>query len=450
MYIRKTKTRSINNTNHFTYRLVESRRDPVGKVKQHTLLNLGAHYSIIEESDLPLLSQRIENIITGQQSLLPLTDNLETEAQRIANLVIKKHAKPLIYDDKNDRVQYREVDIGTIENSDIKTVGSEHLAYETAKKINLIGILSECGLSEKEINSAMATIIGRLIAPGSEVSTVKYLRNNSALDEILATDFSNLHKKSIQDFLKAHYSIQNEFSTAFSSSLIKARAVELVQRLHKINEILVNLRANIIQIGGEQIVTYLTRSMLMGTIYEYADLNRIPPSAFSGRNMPPGSRNTNAAADPSDSFGEIHQSLKVISSCARRFAFEAKKYTDKEVRELIKQREEVEKQDWIQKLKGMTKEERQQEMRNKKLGLGAYAVGGSRDIYTYRASRWDQEQAERARYGHTDFEYPGVGPEGYAQPQGRPTDGNGFPIYNLPGAQDAGDYSHTQRNDEDY
>lgn len=197
MYIRKTKTRSINNTNHFTYRLVESTRDPAGKVKQHTLLNLGAHYSIIEESDLPLLSQRIENIIIGQQSLLPLTDNLETEAQRIANLVIKKHAKPLIHDDKNDQVQYREVDIGTIENSDIKTVGSEHLAYETAKKINLIGILSECGLSEKEINSAMATIIGRLIAPGSEVSTVNYLRNNSALDEILATDFSNLHKNKL-------------------------------------------------------------------------------------------------------------------------------------------------------------------------------------------------------------------------------------------------------------
>jgi len=210
MYIRKTKTRSINKINHFSYRLVESRRDANGKVKQHTLLNLGAHYNVVEESDHPLLSQRIENIIVGQQSLLPLTDNLETEAQRVANLVIKKHAKPLIYEDKKDQAQYREVDIGAIENSDIKTVGSEHLAYETAKKINLIGILSECGLSAKEINGAMATIIGRLIAPGSEVSTANYLRNNSALDEILATDFSNLHKNKlykISDLLLKH---QNE------------------------------------------------------------------------------------------------------------------------------------------------------------------------------------------------------------------------------------------------
>ena len=83
MYIRKTKTRSINNADHYSYRLVESRRDSNGKVKQHTFLNLGAHYNIVAETDHPLLSQRIENIIIGQQSLLPLTDDLETEAQRI-------------------------------------------------------------------------------------------------------------------------------------------------------------------------------------------------------------------------------------------------------------------------------------------------------------------------------------------------------------------------------
>ena len=47
---------------------------------------------------------------------------------------------------------------------------------------------------QKEINAFLASIIGRLITPGSEVSTVNYLRNNSALDEILDSDFSNLHK----------------------------------------------------------------------------------------------------------------------------------------------------------------------------------------------------------------------------------------------------------------
>ena len=194
MYIRKTKTRVINGVDHFTYRMVESRRDANGKVKQHTLLNLGAHYDLIPEADHSILSQRVVNIITGQLSLLPLSEKLETEAQRIANLIIKKHAKPLSTDGKKIDARYEHVDITSIENTDVKTIGVEYLAYEAAKKISLPEILLKCGFSEKEVDGALASIIGRLIAPGSEVSTVNYLRNNSALDEILNTDFSNLHK----------------------------------------------------------------------------------------------------------------------------------------------------------------------------------------------------------------------------------------------------------------
>jgi hypothetical protein len=197
MYIRKTKTRVINGIDHFTYRMVESSRDVSGKVKQYTLLNLGAHYDLIPESDFPIVAQRVNNIITGQLSLLPLTDALETEAQRVATLIIKKHAQPLPTNDDKINPVYEHVDLTSIENSDVKTVGIEHLTYETAKKISLPQILSECGLSTKEVNSALASIIGRLIAPGSEVSTVNYLRNNSALDEILGTDFSNLHKNKL-------------------------------------------------------------------------------------------------------------------------------------------------------------------------------------------------------------------------------------------------------------
>ena len=194
MYIRKTKTRVINEVEHFTYRMVESSRDPNGKVKQRTLLNLGAHYDVIPVSDHPLISQRVENIITGQLSLLPLTDELESEAQRVANLIIRKHAQPLNINENKANAIYEHVDIATIENCNVKSVGIEHLAYETAKKISLPQILSESGLSKKEVDGALASIIGRLIAPGSEVSTANYLRNNSALDEILDTDFSNLHK----------------------------------------------------------------------------------------------------------------------------------------------------------------------------------------------------------------------------------------------------------------
>ena len=194
MYIRKTKTRVINGVDHYTYRIVESRRDEHDKVKQHTLLNLGAHYDLVPEEDHSILAQRVDNIIMGQLSLLPLSETLETEAQRIANLIIKKHSTSLVGHNNKKDARYEHVDITSIENIDVKTIGVEHLAYETAKKISLPKILLNSGFSPKEVNAALASIIGRLIAPGSEVSTVNYLRNNSALDEILDTDFSNLHK----------------------------------------------------------------------------------------------------------------------------------------------------------------------------------------------------------------------------------------------------------------
>lgn len=193
MYIRKTKTKVINNVSYYTYRMVESVRSG-NKVKQRTLLNLGAQYKTIAESDYDLLSERVENIITGQQRLLPLNDKLETEAQRIAHLIIKKHSQPIAPSSKGSESKYELVDLSTIENSDVRTVGAEHLSYEISKQLNLPQILAGCGLSEKESKDALATIIGRLIFPGSELYTADCLRHKSALDEVLGTDFSSLHK----------------------------------------------------------------------------------------------------------------------------------------------------------------------------------------------------------------------------------------------------------------
>ena len=53
----------------------------------------------------------------------------------------------------------------------------------------------------------MATIIGCLLSPASEVSTCDYLRNKSALDEVMGVDFSGLSKNklyAISDLLLKH------------------------------------------------------------------------------------------------------------------------------------------------------------------------------------------------------------------------------------------------------
>ena len=205
MFIIKTQTRKCKDTKYYTFKLVENSRTPTNKIYRKTLLNLGHNYCTIQENEWKSLTTCIENILAGVIPLLPLPDHIEREAQRIANLLIKKHGKEI--STINNGKHYETIDIESIENSDVRSVGAEHLAYETVKKIHLPQILEQVGFSQKQVYIALATIIGRLLSLGSEVSTCDYLRNKSALDEVMGVDFSELSKNklyAISDLLLKH------------------------------------------------------------------------------------------------------------------------------------------------------------------------------------------------------------------------------------------------------
>ena len=92
MFIRQTKTRSsTTGESYITFRLVASKR--VGKqVRQRTLLNLGRQFTLAKD-DWPLLCTRIEQILSGQGSLLHESAAIEALAQRYAaRLVVGRHS----------------------------------------------------------------------------------------------------------------------------------------------------------------------------------------------------------------------------------------------------------------------------------------------------------------------------------------------------------------------
>jgi len=83
MFIRKTKIGNAKNGEvYYTFRLVASQRVG-GKVSQKTLLNLGKNFSLPREQWSQLCG-RIDQILTGQLSLLPVEEELEELAQHLA------------------------------------------------------------------------------------------------------------------------------------------------------------------------------------------------------------------------------------------------------------------------------------------------------------------------------------------------------------------------------
>ena len=187
MYIRKTQCQKKKAGGHyFTYRLVESRRTEKG-VRQRTLLNLGVDFSLPREQ-WPDLTKRIEDILRGQQSLL----DIDTDIERLA----QGYASRIIISDQDvsdpDNIDYREVDLDSIEMSRPRSVGGEHVTLEALRFLGLDKKLGELGFNGPQTAAAIGTIIGRACAPGSELATHAWLRERSGLGELIDYDFEGL------------------------------------------------------------------------------------------------------------------------------------------------------------------------------------------------------------------------------------------------------------------
>ena len=200
MFIRRARTRNkATGEAYFTHRLVASLR--AGKqVRQVTLLNLGRHFDL-PQSDWPRLCARIEAWLAAQPGLLAETKPIETLAQRYAARLTANHAAreaiprtPLGSHGPDAAIpsppaDFAEVDIASLQLTRPRSVGVEAVGLAAIGWIGLTPILQNLGFNGVQRAAVAASLIGRMAAPGSELSTWQWVRGRSALGELLDTDF---------------------------------------------------------------------------------------------------------------------------------------------------------------------------------------------------------------------------------------------------------------------
>ena len=190
MYIRQTKTSNkASGEGYYTFRLVASER--IGsKVRQVTRLNLGSNFTLPQE-DWPLLCIRIEQILSKQSSLIPVSDEIETMAQAYAaRLLTDRQSVGTV--SAITASEYHEVDINSLELIRPRSVGVEHIGLSALDLLGLPGILEAVGLNGIQQAAAIGNIIGRMATPGSELATWHWLRERSALGELMDVNFETL------------------------------------------------------------------------------------------------------------------------------------------------------------------------------------------------------------------------------------------------------------------
>ena len=191
MYIRRTTIKSRKDGKpYYTYRLVESVRTQKG-VRQRTLLNLGRGFSYPRET-WPDLAACIGEILHGQSRLIPLSAGLETAAQKYAALMIQAQARADEFRKEEEKQDDHIVDIDSLEVQRPCSIGAGYVAYEVFKQLELDSKLTELGFNRHQLNAAIGTVIGRVVNPGSELSTHDWLQNHSGLGELTDYDYGSM------------------------------------------------------------------------------------------------------------------------------------------------------------------------------------------------------------------------------------------------------------------
>jgi len=201
MYIRAVKQAAKKTGKKYqTFRLVESVRTERG-VRQRLMLNLGSSFSVPREQ-WKQLANRIEEIVSGQAVMFMPEPQLEKIAQKYARALSLKQSTalpqasptPATSADSNPQANadYHCVDINSLANSNISTIGGEHVAHQTILQLGLDKQLKALGLNPVQVAASMGTIIGRILHPSSERETHKWLQEKSGLGELINYDFNRL------------------------------------------------------------------------------------------------------------------------------------------------------------------------------------------------------------------------------------------------------------------
>jgi transposase len=171
-----------------SHRLMESFRTPRGP-RQRKIIDLGR--LDIPKDDWKLLADRIEELLSGQQTFTTPPDHIETLAQHYAQLIRQKEMQSLPGTEKALSDWYT-VDLNSFAPGQSRTIGGESLGYDAFQKLDFPRMLANLGLSPEQIQQAALLIIGRLLHPASERETAIWGKELSGLDELLGSSFGHL------------------------------------------------------------------------------------------------------------------------------------------------------------------------------------------------------------------------------------------------------------------
>jgi hypothetical protein len=160
------------------YRLVEGLRDENGKVKHHTLLNIGFLDTILTIDQINVVGRILNNRYQKKSELF------DVQADEICIKVADDLWNKLLLNKKFDAEMFsessRKVEIDKIVHKEGREIGAEWLCYQTLEELGVGLLLRGQGFSEEQVQLALTQIISRAVYPASELRTSSWIKETLA------------------------------------------------------------------------------------------------------------------------------------------------------------------------------------------------------------------------------------------------------------------------------
>jgi len=215
MFIRIAKTKNPKTGKvYVSHQLVETVQTEKGP-RNRVLLYLGR--LDLPKDVLKVLAQALEDRLNRRTSLFPLAPEIEA----IVTDALAKNQPEARKGGHSRKSGPRPtgapvVSCDSLETSHVRSLGPEMVAHQAWQRLDVDSVLIAAGFSPRERALAEAVVVGRLIAPGSELSTHRWLSSRSVLPEILGHGLEAVGKDAVYVVADRLWAVKDRLETALA------------------------------------------------------------------------------------------------------------------------------------------------------------------------------------------------------------------------------------------
>ena len=185
MFIRETIRKKAGKA-YKQHQLIRSVRTPKGP-RQEIVLNM--QQLDLDKRKWKYLANAIEEKLLNQTSLFNNTDDeLDKLAEHYSAVILQNRLNKPFPKEKTEETptpEYKNVDINSVKTSTARDFGGENLINHLMKEYQIDQLFDDLNLTNNQKQHCKMLIAGRMLHPGSERETSRWLNQDSSFPEIL-------------------------------------------------------------------------------------------------------------------------------------------------------------------------------------------------------------------------------------------------------------------------